>query len=210
MTHQNAVELESHLRESIADLVAKGLREREAFMIASLRLGTPDMLSREFCKVNGNYVWKGRTIWMLFGFVGGSAFASTFAGIAAIAGATTAFVGLSGTSTGLVSIAATVVCWTILFWSLWQGGQRVQTGAIDRAASFGWLASLVALSGFGHGLSIVGRTMHISKVTVEEFGKSAYWTSIGGLVINVCVVAACIAIIVLFGRSRLEQTERVA
>jgi len=205
------------IRESVADLVAKGLHESEAFTVASLRLGTPDKLSKEFCKVNGNYVWKGRIQWILFGFVGGKALASIIDGIGTNAGAGTAFFGFSGTSAGLVDIAATLVCWTIVFLWLWQSGRRAQTVAINGVVSNGWLILAIALWGFGLSLSIVGsmsmnyaiNLMLTSKVS-GEFPKFLYWQRFGGLAINVCVVATCVAIIVVLRRSRVEETETIA
>lgn len=51
-------ELESHLRDQIADLSAIGLDDDEAFMIAVKRLGAVDQLSFEFARENGGLLWK--------------------------------------------------------------------------------------------------------------------------------------------------------
>ena len=51
-------ELEDHLREEIASLLAKGLSEEEAFLIAVRRMGKPPSLSEEFRKVNPHDLWK--------------------------------------------------------------------------------------------------------------------------------------------------------
>jgi hypothetical protein len=47
---QDLVELESHLREEVEALVGTGLREREAFLVASTRLGHPAAIGAEFAK----------------------------------------------------------------------------------------------------------------------------------------------------------------
>lgn len=67
---QDIHELESHLRDAIADWQNRGLRENEAFWVACQRLGTPGQLCAEFGKINQQQVWLTRCIWMLAGSVG--------------------------------------------------------------------------------------------------------------------------------------------
>ena len=54
----DADELESHLRDQVADLVAVGLSETEAFQIAMQRLGKVDQLTAEFAREHGERLWK--------------------------------------------------------------------------------------------------------------------------------------------------------
>jgi len=54
----DADELESHLREQIADLEASGLSTDEAFPIAVRRLGKVDELTAEFAREHGDRMWK--------------------------------------------------------------------------------------------------------------------------------------------------------
>lgn len=208
ITQKNAMELESHLRDSIGDLVETGLSENEAFLIASLRLGAPDKLSTEFYKVNGRCVWKKRILWMLFGFVGGGALATSFSGLAAIiAGTTAALFGLSAFATSVVSFVVMANCWTILFSMLWRSGRRVQEVAMNGAVSIRWLAALVALGVFGYGLNIAGAILNHRTLVIVEYGTFIYWASIGGFAIKVCVAMACLAMIVAFDESKDEETE---
>jgi len=51
-------ELEDHLRGRIDDLVASGLDEDEAFLIAVRRMGAIDELSREFAREHSERLWK--------------------------------------------------------------------------------------------------------------------------------------------------------
>ena len=51
-------ELETHLRDQIADLTAAGLSEDEAFLIAVKRMGTLDELSREFAHERSGRLWR--------------------------------------------------------------------------------------------------------------------------------------------------------
>ena len=51
-------ELETHLRDQIADLHAAGLAADEAFLIAVKRMGRVDELSREFAREHSGRLWK--------------------------------------------------------------------------------------------------------------------------------------------------------
>lgn len=64
---ENVEELESHLRDLISVLQAKGLSDDEAFHIATRRLGTAPNLEPEFAKINGKEVWLDRLLWMAVG-----------------------------------------------------------------------------------------------------------------------------------------------
>jgi hypothetical protein len=64
---ENLNELESHLRDSIATLQAKGLSAEEAFIIAARRMGNHNALEKEYGKVNGDAVWLDRIVWILVG-----------------------------------------------------------------------------------------------------------------------------------------------
>ena len=51
---ENLVELESHLRDSVARLQEAQLSEEEAFMVATHRIGSLEQLETEFAKINRN------------------------------------------------------------------------------------------------------------------------------------------------------------
>jgi hypothetical protein len=65
---ENLDELEVHLRDSIATLQGRGLSAREAFQIATQRIGTGSALESEFAKVNQSAVWFDRCLWILIAF----------------------------------------------------------------------------------------------------------------------------------------------
>jgi hypothetical protein len=54
----DADELEDHLRGSVDELVAVGLRQDEAFLVAVKRMGSLDDLSREFAREHSERLWK--------------------------------------------------------------------------------------------------------------------------------------------------------
>jgi hypothetical protein len=51
-------ELEDHLRGSVDELIAVGLRADEAFLVAIKRMGSLDDLSREFAREHSERLWK--------------------------------------------------------------------------------------------------------------------------------------------------------
>lgn len=58
MLAEDLEEMESHLRDQIADLSAAGLSEDEAFLIAVRRMGSVDEISREFALAHSDRLWK--------------------------------------------------------------------------------------------------------------------------------------------------------
>jgi hypothetical protein len=62
VTAADADELESHLREQIADLEVTGLSSDEAFLIAVKRLGEVNELTAEYAREHGERVWKQLTL----------------------------------------------------------------------------------------------------------------------------------------------------
>lgn len=51
-------ELEAHLRDQVADLVATGLTTNEAFLVAVKRMGSVDLLSHEYAREHSGRLWK--------------------------------------------------------------------------------------------------------------------------------------------------------
>ena len=89
-------ELETHLRDQIAELGAAGLTDDEAFLVAVKRMGDLDTLSREFAREHSGRLWKqlvlrsdedatdGASGWIpAFAFAAGAAIAMRIALVAA-------------------------------------------------------------------------------------------------------------------------------
>ncbi|ACZ30440.1 hypothetical protein Xcel_1409 [Xylanimonas cellulosilytica DSM 15894] len=58
ITPDDAEELEDNLRGQVADLVAAGLDDDEAFLVAVKRMGNLDDVSREFAREHSERLWK--------------------------------------------------------------------------------------------------------------------------------------------------------
>ncbi len=96
------LELESHLREEIAALVAAGRSEQEAFCESVARLGDPTRIGGEFAKNESRFVWDGVALQ-------GNRVVVILAGLAAIvlgfAGGMKRGDGLLGVHVGTISFA---------------------------------------------------------------------------------------------------------
>ena len=57
-------ELETHLRDAIAGFQQRGLNDEESFWLACKRVGRPQQLGEEFCKIDPVAVWRERIFWM--------------------------------------------------------------------------------------------------------------------------------------------------
>jgi len=69
ITTDQALELETHLRELIGTWQAKGLTEEEAFWVATRRVGNLDALAAQFIQADPTMVWRGRVFWMVIGLL---------------------------------------------------------------------------------------------------------------------------------------------
>src|SRR3954452_2365827 len=55
---EDIAEMEDHLRGQVDDLVASGLSEDEAFLVAVKRMGGLNDLAREFAREHSDRLWK--------------------------------------------------------------------------------------------------------------------------------------------------------
>ena len=62
-------ELESHLRDSVATLEARGLSTGEAFLLGTRRVGNTGDLGAEFAKLNPGLAWRSRAFWAMLGIL---------------------------------------------------------------------------------------------------------------------------------------------
>jgi hypothetical protein len=61
-------ELETHLRDTLAELQQRGLNDEESFWLARRRVGQPQQLDEEFAKDNPKNVWRERLFWVAAAF----------------------------------------------------------------------------------------------------------------------------------------------
>lgn len=69
LTSDQLDELESHLRDGVERTRQLGLSDRDAFLLAAARVGTPDAIRAEYGKAHPENIWVTRTFWMVVGFL---------------------------------------------------------------------------------------------------------------------------------------------
>jgi hypothetical protein len=65
LTPEVCRELETHLRDTVAELQRRGLNDQESFWLARKRIGQPKELREEFVKADFIKAWKERLVWIL-------------------------------------------------------------------------------------------------------------------------------------------------
>ena len=203
-------ELESHLRDTVADLSASGLSEEEAFWVAARRLGDVGELAQEFGKINPALLWRHRLFWMASGCLVfllanslGAGIASLGISTAAVSGFPIAWVWLFPVVTTTLLVAGIVV---LVRWLL----QR-ETFGVDayflritrRWVGCVLLAVAVSLVSAGAvGLQICSRYLMVRMVNVEPaaFRQVYYQTAIFGWAWSVVVAPVLLVLLVLWLR----------
>jgi len=64
LSAENRRELETHLRDTFAELKSHGLNEEESFWLARRRVGQTQQIAAEFVKADSTQVWRDRVFWM--------------------------------------------------------------------------------------------------------------------------------------------------
>jgi hypothetical protein len=67
LTADERRELETHVRDAVADFQKRGLNDEESFWLACRRVGQPQQLGEEFAKADPTKVWRERAFWMVLG-----------------------------------------------------------------------------------------------------------------------------------------------
>jgi len=143
-------ELESHLRDAVGDLHARGLSEEESVLIAARRLGWAETLAREFGKVNVAALWGDRALWMLLGMLFltvGWDLSSTVSSALTYLGST---MSSNGFALGWLSVAGKFTTLGLIafgFWRLATGRSGLASIGTGRIARRPFLFAAAALCG---------------------------------------------------------------
>jgi hypothetical protein len=134
MRKQDLVELESHLRESIADLQSLGLSDAEAFLVARRRVGGREVAA-ELAAAHPDALWINRCRWVFAGILAahllnaamlvGSRFASTLAAWISGDAATVRWA-----QTAMAGVSIGICAW--LFYKLVRGDLAARIASVFR------------------------------------------------------------------------------
>lgn len=107
-------ELEQHVRDSVAALTSLGLDPEEAFVLATYRVGAPELVGREFAKVNGSYLWSQRVFWMTAGALGYVVCGLVIGAMASVSQVMVSLAGGEGAAVGYTAVGITCLGWSVL------------------------------------------------------------------------------------------------
>ena len=198
-------ELEQHVRDSIASLTSSGLSDEEAFIIATHRVGEPDVLEREFACVNRGHMWSQRMFWMVAGVVGYLACRLVIGAIASIGGLAVVRAGGNGMSMGYA--AATIAClgWALVAVSLYR-----LRDADSRKPLFPKFSARMISAGVIGILTIAVLARFASDwvlvqfLPVPELGYALFISNAANAVLAVLIPLILLIVMLATGRQRLE------
>lgn len=193
-------ELEMHVRDAIEVYTAKGLTDREAFIVATQMLGDGSVLKQEFRKVHGSAGTATVVYWGLVGFIGGKAIETVIAGISRSASTTSALSGLSGSVAGFMGVLAMILCWSAVLLFLWRRSflhtVRSQPGYLPRT----WLAMLVIAIIIGSAVNTAAQIGHAQISAATDVGTSVLWLGIGNAAVQVGVFVLGLGLLVVIAQ----------
>lgn len=198
LTPSDLDELESHLREEIANFQPMGLSQPEAFLLARHRLGEPHRLANEFSKVNGNPRRLERLTWIVLGaclYMVGALLAGSVSQWGIVVAAQ---LGLRGYGLGVVALAAQAAALIGLIG--WMGITFSRSAGNGSGVPSAWLSGyrlvLLLMAFAGVNVALVAaqglpRLMTIRQLGVTDFGQIAFiahyantvWWVLGPLVL---------------------------
>lgn len=205
-------EMEQHVRDSTADLTAKGLNDEEAFLIATRRLGEHGSLGREFGKVNGSHIWTRRAFWMLAGYLLMQICGMFISGVVSLGQVLAVIIGGNGTVLACVSIGLPVAFWigVFLWFRRWAHtghdgrpfGQFLGRSS-TRVVVFAFMAIVVVT-----GLIKVGSQVTVARLTsAQTLGEAALISAYANTALAFLVPLAFVAL--MLSMRRQLQTSRV-
>ena len=198
MTLESATELEEHLRETIENLHGPAINEHEAFVIATMRLGSPNELAQEYEKINAGAISRKRLAWMIGGYVGGGVIGCLIDGAGSLSSAAISLAGFSGVASGVSAVGIMAVCWigllSYLIFSKHQWNRLRHP--------IGLALVLVLATVFGIAMQWGGNLMQERQMGISQLGESMIWRAYGTLLVQIGVFMTCLCLIIQHGRSR--------
>jgi len=172
----NVDELESHLCESISQLVQQGLSAEEAFWVGLRRLGDTKALAVEFSKVHPTPSWSKRWQWMLIGYLIVALGKTAIMTVAGFASALGAMRGLNGVAGSLVYILGTILLSSLV--TLLVVARVRRTGEMtslltQRLLTWGRSHYIIAIIFFGICLVVMTVAERVSRALFSLFSNMA-------------------------------------
>jgi len=200
-------ELESHLRDLVADLGNRGLNESEAFLVASGRLGTPAELGAEYPKVNGSKMWTRRVLWMLGGYITYRVCSALIGSAAAVASTTAALSTMSANAVGAVNAVVSAAGWSVVLLIAYRQSGKSTVKPFRISVGHGVLIG-IALVAAGC-LQMLATMLQTRLIGASEFGESQIWRAYGTWFVQFAVFVVSVALMCILA-SKKDDAEATA
>ena len=181
-------ELESHLRESVAELNRIGLNDEESFFVAINRLGQASSLKAEFTKNSPLGANQDRLIWMLSGYLGitlggilSTAVVSSFA-------TSMAYLGAGSVLTGVVATLFQILFWIGIFTLVARDNEAIYVFGKNPALSL--LTMFIAMITLPFVAPLAN--MALARVANPQWMmETYYWVGFGHFTVQILIYAFC-------------------
>jgi hypothetical protein len=213
---ENLNELESHLRDSIAAWQTKELSEREAFMIATQRVGVGRQLENEFAKLNRNTIWLERLLWMLIGVqvwmlvngVAGLMTENVLLSLGTVLRAdvsSTLLIALSITVRSLVVVGAAWLCWWFMTRNSETRARWIETKLQPRSVFWIYCIASSLMLIAAQSLFFVFQYFWLAHVGAQQFGRSSVYLNYSQIITHLMQFIVMIVLILTLARKRLQE-----
>ena len=201
------LELETHLRELVADLGKHGLSEREAFMVGAERLGHPSELGHEYTKIGYGAQWRKRVFWMLCGYFAMKVTGSVIAAMVTIVGAGLAYAGVAASTTAATMVVAMILAWCscgVIFFSYQPQNDKIRNRNL-------WFIAIGLLLIVAPLISLFGNIATSRVVGIHWYGEMLQYLNFGGVAANFAIVTICFVAMWLLSKPAMTpaQVEKV-
>ncbi len=219
---ENLDELETHLRDSVAAIQARGLNDEEAFMVAAHRIGKNDPLEREFAKLNQKTIWLERVLWMLIG-IQAWGLVSGLSGLTTRAALAYGWIGsgyvlkdrgmsmvLQVTSFAFFQIIMWAVSLCFCWWLIVIKGRTLGvwlSGRLQRQSSFVMVCgALCVISVLHYVVNFAFNNVLLKFVTLPAFGEFQICTTLSSIAVGLIQIVAMSAVTLVLLRKRFQIT----
>jgi len=222
-------ELESHLKDEIEQLMDKGLSEKEAFWVATSRVGNREELPREYAKVNSRPVWRHRFLWMAFGvlaylllstFIGGLSLGAAAAMVSSGIGPdTTILLGNGMDSAAIVSLSVQLILTCAALACLYLALSRDSLGFSSRLGRVRRSRLLIMIL-YAAAVALMPLFLILSQVLVpvlltrwltpETHGMASSAASTGGFIFSVLLAMFLALMVFVLSRPRKSRPRLIS
>lgn len=199
-------ELEQHVRDSIAALTSLGLNPEEAFVLATYRVGAPGVVSREFAKVNGTYLWSHRGFWMTAGALAYVICGLLIGAIVSLSQVMVSLAGGEGLAVGYMAVSITCLGWSVVAALLYrQRNQHAGPVVVQGLPARLIVGSVVFAVAATSSIRLGGDFLLPQLMPIPELGRALLISNVAAMMSTVLMPLMLVIVMLLLGRHMSER-----